>query len=265
MTVIYRILNVATDHFYVGSTINHRRRKWEHWDALKKNTHHCSALQAAWNYYGADAFEFEIIETCGDAEAMLVEEDVLLLQHAGQPHCYNTAVSVFQSASVLDATRGKISQTLRDKFASDPLNHPRQGARHTDETRAKISAKVRKAVAEGRGGKFIPSAETRAKMSESLRGNQCAKGHIRSEEHRRKLSEANKGNQNWLGKTHTAEARAKMSKAIVETTTSTEFPSLSAALAHYSMKMPTLRRALVTGEPLAKGAHKGLTFRYKNS
>ena len=99
-------------------------------------------------------------------------------------------------------------------------------------------------------------------MSQALKGNQNAKGHVRSEEHRRKLSEANKGNQRWLGKKHTDEAKAKLSKRVLEVTTNTEFPSLTATLEHYGFKMPTLRRALLTGKPLTKGVHKGLQFVY---
>jgi hypothetical protein len=121
---------------------------------------------------------------------------------------------------------------------------------------------VQAALAEGRSGKFIPSEETRKRMSQALKGNQNAKGHVRSEEHRRKLAEAQRGNKHWLGKTHTEEAKAKMSKRVLEITTNTEFPSLTAVLEHYGLKMPTLRRALKTGKPIAKGACKGLVFRY---
>ena len=89
-----------------------------------------------------------------------------------------------------------------------------------------------------------------------------AKGHVRTEEHRRKLAEANMGNQNWLGRHHTEESKLKMSKGVLEVTTDTKFPSLTAILEHYGFKMPTLRRALKTGKPIAKGVHKGLQFRY---
>ena len=115
---------------------------------------------------------------------------------------------------------------------------------------------------EGKGGKFIPSEETRLRMAQALKGNQNAKGHVRTEEHRRKLAEANKGNQNWLGRQHTEETKAKMSKRVLEVTTNIEFPSLTATLEYYGFKMPTLRRALLTGKPLSKGVHKGLKFVY---
>ena len=99
-------------------------------------------------------------------------------------------------------------------------------------------------------------------MSVSLTGNQNAKGHIRTEEHRRNLAIANKGNQNFLGKTHTEESKAKMSKRVLEATTGSQFPSLTAVLQHYSMAMPTLRRALLAGTPIVKGKCTGLVFQY---
>ena len=261
MTAIYRILNVANDHFYIGSSVNIRRRRWEHWDSLKKGNHHCEALQAAWGEFGADAFEFEILEEVADGSQLLHVEETYLMKYAGSPECYNTALTVHQSPAALPRVRDKISAGLRRRY-EDPDYAPRVGKRHSEETRAEISAKVQAALAEGRSGKFIPSAETRLRMSQALKGNQNAKGHVRTEEHRQKLAEANRGNQNWLGKTHTEESKAKMSKRVLEVTTNTEFPSLTATLEHYGFKMPTLRRALLTGKPLAKGVHKGLIFRY---
>ena len=85
---------------------------------------------------------------------------------------------------------------------------------------------------------------------------------MRTEEHRRKLSEANAGNQNWLGRKHTTESKAKMAKQIMELTESRVFCSLTEALEYYQLKMPTLRRALKTGNPIQKGPHKGRMFRY---
>lgn len=264
MAAIYRISNVANDNFYIGSSINVRRRRWEHWDALKKGTHHCAPLQAAWDEFGEDAFEFEVLEEVSDGSQLLHIEETYLLKYAGSAECYNTALSAHQSPAALPYVRDRISEGVKRKY-EDPEYQPRIGRTHSEETKAVISAKVQAAVAAGKGGKFIPSEDTRLRMSVALRGNQNAKGHIRTEEHRRKLAEANTGNQNWLGRTHTEESKAKLSKQVVEVTTGKEFPSLTATLEHYGFKMPTLRRALLTGKPLAKGVHKGLQFRYKDA
>lgn len=168
MAVIYRILNVVTDQFYVGSAINFRRRRWEHIDALKKGVHHCKKLQVAWDEYGPDAFEFEVIEESADADVLQIE-DTYLVQHAGQDICYNTATSTMQPPSVDLHTLEKIRESMKRLYAADPDSHPRVGKKHSEETKAKIS-KAKKANPtrywEGRER----SEETRAKISKTQKG-----------------------------------------------------------------------------------------------
>lgn len=269
---VYQIRNVVSGKFYIGSTGNLYERWRKHKNKLRAGTHPNSKLQASWNKHGEDAFKFELLEEFSSIAAMEKAEQALLDAHLGTSACYNLAQWVAApmrgrvgalhpsyGKPILAATKVVLSAATKRQWAE---SDPRTGARHSEETKAKISEKVQIALAEGRGGKFIPSEETRRKMSEALKGNQCAKGHIRSEEHRRKLSEANKGNQNWLGKKHSEESRQKMSKRVLEVSTNIEFPSLTIVLQYYKMTMPTLRRALVTGNPIIKGRFAGLQFRY---
>jgi group I intron endonuclease len=235
MAVIYRITNMANGKYYLGSAESFARREWQHRNDLKRGVHKNPRLQAAWNKYGADMFVFEVLEEVPAGESTFEWENKYLHVHVGLPECYNVNTDAIGM---------------------------RTGVRHREETKALMSAKVQAALAEGRGGKFIPSEETRRKMSEANKGKRGPKGHIRSEEHRRRLSEANKGNQNWLGKRHSDESRQKMSKRVLEVSTNTEFPSLTAVLQHYGMTMPTLRRALLAGTPISKGRFMGLQFRY---
>jgi hypothetical protein len=234
MAVIYRITNMANGKYYIGSAESFARREWQHKYDLRKGIHKNPRLQAAWNKYGADMFVFEIIEEVPDGESQLAWEDRHLSVHVGLPECYNINTSA---------------------------EAPRLGIPMSDASKAAISAsRVGKHAGEDhyRYGKTL-SEEVRAKIGNTQRG--VAKP-PRSEEHRRKLSEVNKGNQNWLGKRHSNESRAKMSKRVFEVTTNTEFASLTAVLQHYSMTMPTLRRALVAGTPITKGRFSGLQFKY---
>jgi group I intron endonuclease len=235
MAVIYRITNMANGKYYIGSAESFARREWQHKYDLRKGIHKNPRLQAAWNKYGADMFVFEVIEEVPVEQTAFDCENKYLHEHVGKPECYNVNTDAIGM---------------------------RTGIPHRKETKELMSAKVQAALAEGRGGKFIPSEETRRKMSEANKGNRGPKGHIRTAEHRLRLSEANKGNQNWLGKRHSDESKAKMSKRVLEVTTNTEFASLTAVLQHYSMTMPTLRRALVAGTPITKGRFSGLQFKY---
>lgn len=273
--VIYRIRNVVNGKFYVGSTINIKERFRTHRTKLRSGKHHTPHLQAAWSKHGEECFVFEVVEDVTSIDELQAAEDRWLEAHVGQPHCYNAGLrsgAPWRGApkeqhpsygrAKTPAEVAAISSSVKKRYIEDPTYQPRTGLVHTEETKAKISAKVQAALAEGKGGRFIPSEDTRLRMSQALKGNQNAKGHVRTEEHRRKLAEANKGNQNWLGRHHTDESKAKMSKRVLEVTTNTEFPSLTAVLEHYELKMPTLRRALLTGKPITKGVRKGLVFRY---
>jgi group I intron endonuclease len=139
MAHIYRILNVVTDHFYVGSSVNFKKRKWEHLNALKNRRHHCKALQMAWEEYGTEAFEFEVLEDVLDEDALRIE-DTYLLRWAGQSCCYNTMHTSLQSPAATRAeTRAKISDSLRGKYIAGEYV-PRLGKTHSAGTKAKISA-----------------------------------------------------------------------------------------------------------------------------
>lgn len=273
--VIYKIRNVVNNKFYVGSTTNTRERFRTHRSRLRKGTHHCRHLQASWNKYGEDCFKFEVQEVVENATKLWEAEARWLTEHYGKAYCYNAGSSPdapmrgrFGASNpkykvpIAEEQKAAISATLKAFYAEDPNNHPRVGKLHTEETKAKISAKVNQAIAEGRGGAFIPSEETRQKMSEALKGNQNALGYKRTDAEREAIRQRTLGNQNFLGKKHTEESKQKMRKSVVERTSGQVFDSLTAVLAHYQMTMPTLRRALVAGKPITKGKFAGLVFVY---
>ena len=59
---IYMIINVINGKFYIGSTDDIKGRWHTHLYCLNKNIHHSKHLQHAWNKYGEEAFEFEVLE-----------------------------------------------------------------------------------------------------------------------------------------------------------------------------------------------------------
>lgn len=64
MKVIYSIQCKITNKQYIGSALNHEKRKREHFYNLKNNKHPNKKLQNAYNKYRVDCFEFKIIECC---------------------------------------------------------------------------------------------------------------------------------------------------------------------------------------------------------
>jgi len=276
--VIYKIRNVVNGKFYVGSTTNTRERFRNHRAKLRKGAHHCRHLQASWNKYGEDCFKFEVQEVIEDAAKLWEAEERWLTEHFGKPYCYNAGRSPdapmrgrFGESNpkyqvpIKEAQKAAISATLKAFYAEDPNNHPRLGKVHSDETKEKISAKVQQAVAEGRGGAFIPSEETRRKMSESLKGNTNALGYKRTEAEREAIRQRTLGNQHWLGKSHTEESKDKMRRpiyAILPDGTRRDFVGVSAAGKELGVAYPMLVRSMKAGKPIAKGRLAGWLFAY---
>ena len=239
MAVIYQITNMVNGKYYIGSAESFARREWQHKYDLKKGTHKNPRLQAAWNKYGADAFVFEVLEEVAVGRESFDIENTYLMRCVGQPDCYNINIDAYK---------------------------PRLGQTHSEITKARIRANRTPPAGEAhyRYGQAV-SPEVRAKISKTQRGKPKAAGRKVSEEGKAKIRaniEAGRSHKHWVGRTHTEEAKAKMSKRVIEITSNTVFPSLSAALAHYGLKMPTLRRALKTEQPLRKGPHAGLQFKY---
>lgn len=266
---IYQILNIVTDDFYVGSTTREpKKRRWEHWDALKKDAHHCLALQAAWNEFGPDAFEFSVVEEVPDGQDVALVEDMHLLVHAGHAHCYNTAMSTQYAASHLPEIKAKIAESLKRKFINKTL-HPRYGKTHSAETRAKISAgRAGKSVGEKhyRYGKKLDE-ETRKKIGDTQRGKPKPRAPM-SEEGRAKIRAAAAAGRysHWEGRKHTEESIQKMSKAVVATDPNgveTEYPSITALREATGFKSPSVNNGLKSGLPISRGDRKGWSFRYK--
>lgn len=59
---IYRITNKITNQNYIGQTVNIKRRQKEHFNTLRNNVHENPRLQASWNKYGEENFEFKCWE-----------------------------------------------------------------------------------------------------------------------------------------------------------------------------------------------------------
>ncbi len=240
MAVIYRITNMVNGHYYIGSAESFERRKWQHTYDLKRGAHKNPRLQAAWNKHGADMFVFEVLEEVPADRTAFDIENTYLIRCVGQPDCYNinTDAYVPRLGIVLtDEVKEKISNSRKGKHAGE--NHYRYGKTVSEEVRAKIGA-AQKGKPKAPGRKV--TEEGRAKIKANI--------------------EAGKSHKHWTGRKHTEEAKMKMSKAVFVMPDGLMFPSLTAVLERYQIKMPTLRRALVAGKPITRGKLAGYSFKY---
>jgi group I intron endonuclease len=272
---IYKIINTVNGKFYVGSTTNTRERFRVHRNRLRNNKHHSPHLQAAWNKYGESMFVFHVIETIAEDQSLQAAEDVWLLAHVGKSYCYNT--SMYSDAPmrgrngdkhpnfgkpITEAHKAQISSTLKEFYAEDYANHPRVGIAHTDAAKAKISASKLANPVKPWLGK-TRDEDTRKKIGDAQRGVKKAPRTI-SEEGKAKIRAAAEAGHysHWAGKKHTEESKLKMSKPVHVMPDDLTFPSLTATLNHYGLKMPTLTRALKSGNPISKGKLAGYSFKY---
>ena len=278
--VIYKIVNLVNDKFYVGSTTNKKVRFREHRKQLRGNRHHCKHLQAAWNKYGEEKFDFRVVEEVPDGTDLANAEDKWLREHFGKDYCYNSGSAAIApwrgiygeahfnfGKTMAEDQKAQISKALKEFYAEDYFNHPRVGKVHSEETKAKISAaKLANPVKPWLGKER--SEETKAKISAAQAGKPKVPGRKVSEEGRAKIRsniEAGRSHKHWLGRNHSEESRLKMSKRVLAVHAdgrSMEFNSLTETLQFFGMKMPTLNRALKSGNPVTKGEHKGWQFHY---
>ena len=66
MKGVYKITNIITNKFYIGSSNNIQDRLKRHFRELKNNRHPNKHLQASYNKYGKENFITNILEECED-------------------------------------------------------------------------------------------------------------------------------------------------------------------------------------------------------
>jgi len=168
---IYKIQSICKpERFYIGSAMNLRKRKYEHFHQLQKNKHYNRKLQNHYNKYGKDDLIFIVIEPCFP-EYLLIREQYYI----------NHLKPYFNICKI-----------------AGNLTGVRLGVRLTEETKKKISEKHKGKVAwnKGKEGKkgTIPWNKG-IKLSEKIKCKfklRKRRGPL-SDEERERISLLNKG------------------------------------------------------------------------
>jgi group I intron endonuclease len=150
---LYKITNVKTGMFYVGSSNDIKRRWRAHRSLLRTNKHQNIYLQNAWNKHGSESFTFDLTAEV-EEDRLLVEEQTLLDELFANKRelIYNiaeTAGSPMKGKNHTEETK----KVLREKLSGE--KHPHFGKPVSEEWRQKIS-KANKSF----------SCEDEAKMAE---------------------------------------------------------------------------------------------------
>lgn len=191
---IYRIVNIANNREYIGSSKSLYRRACSHRYRLNSGVHHSLPLQNAHNKYGEEVFDFEIIELCS-IEALLSREQFYI---DGRKPYYNVAKfsnSGMRGRAHSKKTKHKISKALSKKFTKEELrdralyalsfaNTPEADAKRKETVSKVFSSEEHKCKLRKTQKELWSNADYVAKMSEAHK-------HY-TPEIRKKLSDAQK-------------------------------------------------------------------------
>ena len=208
VTGVYVIRNKVNGKEYIGSAATSLKRRWKgHTDELKTGKHRNRYLQNAWNKYGANNFEFIVVERCPPdlcliREQFWLDEKKTYVRSVG----YNIAITAGSNlglkfvykprdpevhARIASKLRGrKLSPAHREKCRLANL-----GRKQSAETIEKRTAKLRGRKRPAYIGQKIAAIHRGKKRSAEARANisRAQKLRFQDAEQRRKAGQANIG------------------------------------------------------------------------
>ena len=172
---VYEIVNLVDGRAtaYVGSSIDVRRRWWQHRNKLNKGIHNNNHLQRAWDKYGEAAFEVCVVEEVDNTSQLLEREQFWLGRYLeSRGSCYN---------EVENAGGGSLGLT-HSVESRRKISEANKGRKHTAEHRRHHAEAIR--------GRPL-STEHRRKLSVSTKGRPShLKGTELAAEHKHKIGES---------------------------------------------------------------------------
>lgn len=118
--VIYKIYSKSTDKIYIGSTVNYKRRKNQHINALKNNRHHNFQLQKLFNTYGIGDLEFSIIENVNSHDLLIEREEYYIKKYEAYSNGLNLKeyFQRKQKFNLSQESKNKIRKSLKGRKKS---------------------------------------------------------------------------------------------------------------------------------------------------
>jgi group I intron endonuclease len=126
---VYKIYNIITGDFYIGSTKNLKKRFYSHRNSLRRGMHQNKHLQYSYNKYGAENFYYEILLWCDIKDILLWEQKIIDIQKP-------TFNKLFIAGSPLGF---KMSEETKQKMS---LAH--KGKNFTTEFQREVSSRIHK-------------------------------------------------------------------------------------------------------------------------
>ena len=173
---IYKITCIPTGKFYIGSSVNIRKRWQVHYRTLQNGVHDNAHLQSAWAKHGADSFDFEIIESVLFVEDLITREQYYL--DTLQPYKKNIGFNKGKIAE-MPMLGSTMSDESREKQSRMRRGKPTPWL-HTPEVRARAKA--------GMPMRPRPSKELIERREATKKRNYEIRGYHHTPEARQKIS-----------------------------------------------------------------------------
>lgn len=189
--IIYSITNSINGKKYVGSALSFNKRKKDHLNRLKNGKHHSKKLQNAYNKYGENVFEFNVLEVVEDVNQLIQTEqkwiDNLkpdynmtliagLNSHLGMKRSDETKKKISEALkgkTLTEEHKQKISKTLKGVSFTEERNVKHKEALNNSEKLKKTfndpirNEKIKKTRL--KNGGYVVSESMKQKISESLK------------------------------------------------------------------------------------------------
>lgn len=196
MSGIYMITNIVNNKKYIGQSTNVEDRMLHHKSALKHNRHENGHLQSAWNKYGEENFQFEVLEYCEeDLLDELEKEYIKIFNSTDRAHGYNKEDGGSQNKHMSAEAKKKMSDAKKGMY--DGEKNPMYGVhlKKTEEQKRKLSERFSGEGNPMYGIHLKQSEENNVKKSEMFSGSgNPFYGKKHSEEARKKISNSKKKN-----------------------------------------------------------------------
>lgn len=112
---IYRILNKINGNCYIGSSLNVEKRYKHHLSTLRHNSSRCSILQKAFNKYGEDNFEFQVILCCKPEYRLYYEQQLIRELNSYSKESKDKIRKAKQNTTLSQETIKKMSEAKKGK------------------------------------------------------------------------------------------------------------------------------------------------------
>lgn len=182
---IYKITNIVNGKFYIGSSINIKKRWTVHINHLRKNKHCNRFLQASFLKHGEENFKFDIIEFIQERNSIVDREQHYtdLYKSYINGIGYNIATIAGSPAGLGNKCKGTRRPFMQIKYKGN--GNPFFGKVHSEEAKKKWSDSKK-----GNNNPFFGKTHSEEFKQKS---SKIHKGKLFSKELRNKLSAAGKG------------------------------------------------------------------------